>query len=152
MVGRILVFFFFQAEDGIRDSSVTGVRRVLFRSIGSTFTRSHTGVRPAKVLPIPRSHRPPQHHVWRRSQRLQLVWASHASLLPPPSRVESRSDGSPLPLRTARIGRRKVSGPALSGYATERGYRASADDQTSHIVDGRSFQRSRPRHAQGYAT
>src|SRR5260370_28862509 len=25
-------FFFFQAEDGIRDSSVTGVRRVLFRS------------------------------------------------------------------------------------------------------------------------
>src|SRR5260370_23353219 len=24
--------FFFQAEDGIRDSSVTGVRRVLFRS------------------------------------------------------------------------------------------------------------------------
>src|SRR5260370_801206 len=27
-----LMFFFFQAEDGIRDSSVTGVRRVLFRS------------------------------------------------------------------------------------------------------------------------
>src|SRR5207237_7788333 len=27
------VFFFFQAEDGIRDSSVTGVRRVLFRSL-----------------------------------------------------------------------------------------------------------------------
>src|SRR5260370_27198162 len=26
------LFFFFQAEDGIRDSSVTGVRRVLFRS------------------------------------------------------------------------------------------------------------------------
>src|SRR5438046_7703496 len=26
------VFFFFQAEDGIRDWSVTGVRRVLFRS------------------------------------------------------------------------------------------------------------------------
>src|SRR5437879_13776875 len=25
-------FFFFQAEDGIRDTSVTGVRRVLFRS------------------------------------------------------------------------------------------------------------------------
>src|SRR5437764_7082795 len=28
----ILVSFFFQAEDGIRDTSVTGVRRVLFRS------------------------------------------------------------------------------------------------------------------------
>src|SRR5437764_13730966 len=26
-------FFFFQAEDGIRDTSVTGVRRVLFRSL-----------------------------------------------------------------------------------------------------------------------
>src|SRR6266542_1900467 len=26
-------FFFFQAEDGIRDATVTGVRRVLFRSI-----------------------------------------------------------------------------------------------------------------------
>src|SRR2546422_11615105 len=28
----ILMFFFFQAEDGIRDVAVTGVRRVLFRS------------------------------------------------------------------------------------------------------------------------
>src|SRR5262249_59959210 len=28
----LLFFFFFQAEDGIRDWSVTGVRRVLFRS------------------------------------------------------------------------------------------------------------------------
>src|SRR5437764_9631410 len=27
-----MVFFFFQAEDGIRDTSVTGFRRVLFRS------------------------------------------------------------------------------------------------------------------------
>src|SRR5207245_124215 len=26
-------FFFFQAEDGIRDATVTGVRRVLFRSV-----------------------------------------------------------------------------------------------------------------------
>src|SRR5438034_1538478 len=40
----IFVFFFFQAEDGIRDHCVTGVRRVLFRSyrigldIGGTFT------------------------------------------------------------------------------------------------------------------
>src|SRR6266478_6545345 len=32
MVG--LFFFFFQAEDGIRDLTVTGVRRVLFRSRG----------------------------------------------------------------------------------------------------------------------
>src|SRR5699024_12122298 len=31
--------FFFQAEDGIRDRNVTGVRRVLFRSI-STVKRS----------------------------------------------------------------------------------------------------------------
>src|SRR5260370_23592603 len=30
--------FFFQAEDGIRDSSVTGVRRVLFRSRSKTLT------------------------------------------------------------------------------------------------------------------
>src|SRR5256885_7562255 len=28
----ICIFFFFQAEDGIRDYKVTGVRRVLFRS------------------------------------------------------------------------------------------------------------------------
>src|SRR5437870_12568288 len=28
----MLFFFFFQAEDGIRDGHVTGVRRVLFRS------------------------------------------------------------------------------------------------------------------------
>src|SRR5689334_12059821 len=27
-------FFLFQAEDGIRDGTVTGVRRVLFRSLG----------------------------------------------------------------------------------------------------------------------
>src|SRR5258708_12334722 len=29
----MLFFFFFQAEDGIRDDLVTGVRRVLFRSL-----------------------------------------------------------------------------------------------------------------------
>src|SRR6266487_5110994 len=29
-----VVFFFFQAEDGIRDGRVTGFRRVLFRSPG----------------------------------------------------------------------------------------------------------------------
>src|SRR5437773_11049659 len=29
----IFFFFFFQAEDGIRDRDVTGVRRVLFRSL-----------------------------------------------------------------------------------------------------------------------
>ena len=28
----LLVFFFFQAEDGIRDRDVTGVQSVLFRS------------------------------------------------------------------------------------------------------------------------
>src|SRR2546425_7393192 len=32
MTYRLLVFFFFQAEDGIRDKLVTGFRRVLFRS------------------------------------------------------------------------------------------------------------------------
>ena len=32
MYNVVFVFFFFQAEDGIRDWSVTGVRRVLFRS------------------------------------------------------------------------------------------------------------------------
>src|SRR2546422_11744043 len=30
----MIYFFFFQAEDGIRDVAVTGVRRVLFRSGG----------------------------------------------------------------------------------------------------------------------
>src|SRR6266852_5010109 len=34
-VGPGSVFFFFQAEDGIRDATVTGVRRVLFRSVWS---------------------------------------------------------------------------------------------------------------------
>ena len=29
----VLLFFFFQAEDGIRDRDVTGVQRVLFRSV-----------------------------------------------------------------------------------------------------------------------
>src|SRR5437773_8218244 len=32
MVDLCFFFFFFQAEDGIRDRDVTGVRRVLFRS------------------------------------------------------------------------------------------------------------------------
>src|SRR5690625_5603420 len=30
-----ILFFFFQAEDGIRDGHVTGFRRVLFRSLSS---------------------------------------------------------------------------------------------------------------------
>ena len=33
-----MAFFFFQAEDGIRDGTVTGVQRVLFRSTGLTWT------------------------------------------------------------------------------------------------------------------
>src|SRR5947209_8830475 len=37
LVSFILVFFF-QAEDGIRDIGVTGVRRVLFRSAASSLT------------------------------------------------------------------------------------------------------------------
>ena len=32
------MIFFFQAEDGIRDRDVTGVRRVLFRSIPLSFS------------------------------------------------------------------------------------------------------------------
>src|SRR5271157_1834754 len=47
-------FFFFQAEDGIRDADVTGVRRVLFRS---HFTRLiHGGVEagPNAVLALAR--------------------------------------------------------------------------------------------------
>src|SRR2546430_3862106 len=32
MISRRFTFFFFQAEDGIRDLTVTGFRRVLFRS------------------------------------------------------------------------------------------------------------------------
>ena len=30
---QVVIFFFFQAEDGIRDYKVTGVQRVLFRSL-----------------------------------------------------------------------------------------------------------------------
>src|SRR6266446_8074156 len=41
-----LVFFFFQAEDGIRDYKVTGVQRVLFRSY-----RDALGVMPPSGLP-----------------------------------------------------------------------------------------------------
>src|SRR5215204_7449460 len=45
--GVLGVFFFFQAEDGIRDHCVTGVQTVLFRSNtdqGSQFTsREYTG-------------------------------------------------------------------------------------------------------------
>src|SRR5207245_9822404 len=40
MTYYVIFCFFFQAEDGIRDSSVTGVRHVLFRS-----TRSGRGSR-----------------------------------------------------------------------------------------------------------
>src|SRR5438309_8920601 len=40
LVGYLCFFFFFQAEDGIRDGTVTGVRRVLFRSWRYTFQRA----------------------------------------------------------------------------------------------------------------
>src|SRR3989441_9134411 len=36
LVTGVQTFFFFQAEDGIRDKLVTGVRRVLFRSTRDT--------------------------------------------------------------------------------------------------------------------
>src|SRR5207249_6747181 len=38
----LIFFFFFQAEDGIRDRNVTGVRRVLFRSINVLRSASAT--------------------------------------------------------------------------------------------------------------
>ena len=38
---RVILSFFFQAEDGIRDSPVTGVQRVLFRS---AYARLRIGV------------------------------------------------------------------------------------------------------------
>src|SRR5437870_13628246 len=50
----LIVFFFFQAEDGIRDGHVTGVRRVLFRSAPGQPPRLHAGnttpVQAIKVL------------------------------------------------------------------------------------------------------
>src|SRR5688572_31729820 len=36
----LLCFFFFQAEDGIRDLTVTGVQSVLFRSQPSAFSKT----------------------------------------------------------------------------------------------------------------
>src|SRR5258707_2040624 len=39
---QLAFFFFFQAEDGIRDIGVTGVRRVLFRSQQTPFSRVST--------------------------------------------------------------------------------------------------------------
>src|SRR5690606_40899645 len=41
--------FFFQAEDGIRDFHVTGVRRVLFRSLSQTETSTNLRI---KVLNV----------------------------------------------------------------------------------------------------
>src|SRR2546430_4022395 len=37
-VGRVLVFFFFQAEDGIRDLTVTGVQTCALPILNSVFT------------------------------------------------------------------------------------------------------------------
>src|SRR5437867_4652167 len=64
-VGRINVrrlvacrgrFFFFQAEDGIRDRNVTGVQTVLFRSTRSSMTSSTwTGAAPGRIPPSFRS-------------------------------------------------------------------------------------------------
>ena len=34
--GGVYYFFFFQAEDGIRDHCVTGVQTCLFRSVGES--------------------------------------------------------------------------------------------------------------------
>src|SRR2546425_7624236 len=45
-------FFFFQAEDGIRDKLVTGVRRVLFRSRGQRLER------PRVLRAVSWTHRP----------------------------------------------------------------------------------------------
>src|SRR2546430_17678268 len=48
-------FFFFQAEDGIRDLTVTGVRRVLFRSFSTT--RPMVAVCPAFSVSVCGSNR-----------------------------------------------------------------------------------------------
>src|SRR5262249_58468246 len=46
----LFFFFFFQAEDGIRDWSVTGFRRVLFRSSALAFLFPSPAQRKAKAL------------------------------------------------------------------------------------------------------
>src|ERR1022692_1865991 len=43
-----LLFFFFQAEDGIRDYKVTGVRRVLFRSVHTVRADGRTNPSPSR--------------------------------------------------------------------------------------------------------
>src|SRR2546427_434916 len=57
-------FFFFQAEDGIRDLTVTGVQRVLFRSLSSDDGRHHPRhVRRPKIelrpVPVEKRRVPP---------------------------------------------------------------------------------------------
>src|SRR5207248_4340797 len=44
----IFYLFFFQAEDGIRDRTVTGFRRVLFRSNGCRSAGERTSVGPSR--------------------------------------------------------------------------------------------------------
>src|SRR5690606_40432649 len=66
----VYYFFFFQAEDGIRDFHVTGVRRVLFRSgiplRGGNTQRLRPGILPGRT-PVCRFKlrrlRPPRGHV-----------------------------------------------------------------------------------------
>src|SRR2546426_5992176 len=63
-----LFFFFFQAEDGIRDYKVTGVRRVLFRSEPGTDEgvprlAQPRDAQPAVALPGAPSARAPIHEI-----------------------------------------------------------------------------------------
>src|SRR6266540_4990026 len=49
---NVFFFFFFQAEDGIRDRDVTGVRRVLFKSTSRSFRPVDVKFRPDGALYI----------------------------------------------------------------------------------------------------
>src|SRR5690348_17605096 len=50
----VFFFFFFQAEDGIRDGRVTGVRRVLFRSMGALLGEDVVEAGPGDLVHKPR--------------------------------------------------------------------------------------------------
>src|SRR5438094_10052309 len=89
------LFFFFQAEDGIRYRTVTEFRRVLFRSIGVT-AQGFYGVEPASSTDfwIPLQNRP-ELTAWDEEPSLDTLYGT-------PKRSEERRVGKECRYRCGR--------------------------------------------------
>src|SRR2546430_11076284 len=117
-------FFFFQAEDGIRDLTVTGVRRVLFRSAWGVRLRRRGPAPAAAVRPRRDGLRSASARCWGISRSRSRAAGPRCPTSPGPPRTATRTRAWPPPPRACAGGAMETACAPPSG----RGLRLGSSD------------------------